>query len=75
MHTFLVYSLTEQHLIEQDQCVSSPLLIKNSLDDNKSFICYVEEPSFVSNLTSKEGPYNYSEMMVVLEGPAWKIST
>jgi len=72
MHTFIVYNLSEQHLIDDTQCAQSPLLIKNSLDNTKSFICYVTKPSFVDNLTTKQGPYNYSEMMIVLEGADWK---
>ena len=72
MHMFLVYNLSEQHLIDGNQCVLSPLFQKKSLDSTKSFICYITEPSFISNITTKEGPYNYSEMMVVLEGPEWK---
>lgn len=72
MHTFLVYNLTEQHLIDASKCVESPLRIRNSLDNSKSFICYTTEPNFVSSLITKEGPYNYSEMMVVLEGSEWK---
>lgn len=74
MHTFLVYNLSEQHLIDNTQCSPSPLFMKNSLDGTKSFICYILEPDYINNITTKQGPFDYSEMMVVLEGSEWKIN-
>ena len=70
---FLIYELNDSDKIDMTQCISnSPLLIKNSLDNTKSFICYDTTPSFVNQLTNTQGPYNYSEMMSVLESADWK---
>lgn len=70
---FLIYELSDSDKIDMNQCISnSPLLIKNSLDNTKSFICYDITPLFVNQLTNTQGPYNYSEMMSVLEGTDWK---
>jgi hypothetical protein len=70
---FLIYELSDSDKIDMTQCISnSPLLIKNSLDNTKSFICYDTTPSFVNQLTNTQGPYNYSDMMYVLEGADWK---
>lgn len=76
MHSFIVYNINEQSKIVVDECYSpSPLKIRQSLDGTKSFICYVDEPSFLDILTTKEGPYEYGEMMSVLEHPEWKINS
>lgn len=73
MHTFLIYNLSEQNLIDENECVPSPLKIRDTKIDNRSFICYTNPPSFLDTLTTKEGPYEYGEMMSILEQPEWKI--
>jgi hypothetical protein len=75
MHTFLIYNLSEQNLIDENECVPSPLKIRNTKTDNRSFICYTNPPSFLDTLTTKEGPYEYGEMMSILEQAEWKINS
>jgi hypothetical protein len=42
------------------------------VDQNKTFVKWNgTTPSFVDNLTTKEGPYTHSEMLTILATPEW----
>lgn len=46
--------------------------IRKSIDETKSFIKWDgEQPSFVSDLTTSEGPYTHSQILEILAGEAW----
>lgn len=46
--------------------------LRKSVDETKTFIKWDgDNPSFVSNLTGTEGPYNHSEILDILSGEEW----
>jgi hypothetical protein len=46
--------------------------MRKSIDNTKTFVKWDEEiPQCVSNLTTKEGPYTYEEMLEILATEAW----
>ena len=47
--------------------------VRKSVDGTKSFVKWNGEtiPSSVDALTTKEGPYTYDEILVILAGPEW----
>jgi len=46
--------------------------VRKSVDESKTFIKFDGEyPEFLDNLISKDGPYNYSEIINILSGTAW----
>lgn len=47
--------------------------VRKSLDEIKTFVKWDGEttPPSVSSLTTKEGPYNYDEIITILSGPEW----
>ena len=47
--------------------------VRKSLDKTKTFVKWEGEimPSSVDNLTTKEGPYTYSEICTILSGTDW----
>ena len=49
--------------------------IRKSLDGTKTFIKYESgsNPTFLGSLTTKEGPYTYSQMLNILTGSFWSI--
>lgn len=48
--------------------------IRKSIDETKSFIKWDgEQPSFVSDLTTSDGPYTHSQILEILAGEAWTV--
>ena len=71
---FLILSVSELHLVDFSQVLeTSQETVRKSVDDTKTFIKWDGdvEPSFMSNLTSKEGPYSYDEIKNILLSNEW----
>jgi hypothetical protein len=46
--------------------------LRKSIDNTKTFVKWDgETPEFVNSLTTKEGPYTYSEILNILSTPQW----
>jgi len=47
--------------------------VRKSIDETKTFVKWDGNviPSSVDSLTTKEGPYTYTEMITILNGPEW----
>ena len=46
--------------------------LRKSVDGTKSFVKWDgEQPEFVSELTTLEGPYTYTEILDILSAPEW----
>ena len=46
--------------------------VRKSVDETKTFVKWDGTmPTCVSNLTTKEGPYTYDEILVILSTPEW----
>ena len=70
---FLIFNLSEINLIDFSQVLeTSASSVRISVDGTKTFVKWEgDTPSFVSSLTTKEGPYTYSEMLVLLNNSEW----
>jgi hypothetical protein len=46
--------------------------VRKSVNETKTFVKWDGTiPSCVNNLTTKEGPYTYDEILVILSTPEW----
>ena len=70
---FMIFSITELDQIDFTQVhETSANTIRKSIDNTKTFVKWDEEiPQCVSNLTTKEGPYTYEEMLEILATEVW----
>ena len=71
---FMIFNVSEVDSIDFDTVLeTSPETLRRSLDGTKSFVKWDGEtvPPSVDALTTKEGPYNYDEILEILAGPEW----
>tara|TARA_B100001094_G_C17795968_1_gene606704 strand:+ start:460 stop:702 length:243 start_codon:yes stop_codon:yes gene_type:complete len=70
---YLIIQSSELSKVDFSQVLeTSTSTVKKSLDETKTFIKWEgDTPSFVSNLTSTEGPYTHSEIRNILDTDAW----
>ena len=70
---FAIFSLTEIDKINFTQVLeTSADTLRVSTDGSKSFVKWDgEQPEFVSELTTLEGPYTYTEILDILSTPEW----
>lgn len=71
---FLIFNVSELPLIDFSQVLeTSPSTVRKSSDGTKTFVKWDSdsEPTFVSNLTTKEGPFTYSEILSILSTSEW----
>lgn len=70
---FMIFSVTELDQIDFTQvCETSIDTVRNSVDQTKTFVKWDgTTPECVANLTTKEGPYTYEEILVILATPEW----
>lgn len=70
---FMIFNLSEIDKIDFSQVLeTSKDTLRKSLDNTKTFIKWEGTiPSSVFNLTTKEGPYTYQEILTILSSPFW----
>ena len=71
---FAIFSLTEIDKIDFTQVLeTSADTLRVSTDGSKSFVKWDGgvAPEFVSELTTLEGPYTYTEILDILSGAEW----
>ena len=70
---FAIFSLTEIDKIDFTQVLeTSADTLRKSVDESKTFVKWDgEQPEFVSELTTFEGPYTYTEILDILSTPEW----
>ena len=70
---FMIFSVTELDQIDFTQvCETSEETVRKSVDGTKTFVKWDGvTPECVANLTTKEGPYTYEEILVILATPEW----
>ena len=74
MMTYIIFSVIELDKVDFTKVLeTSADTVRKSNNGLKTFVKWEgETPNFVSNLETKEGPYNYEEIIAVLEGSEWK---
>jgi len=70
---YLIIQSSELSKVDFSQVLeTSASTVRKSIDETKTFIKWEgDTPSFVSNLTSTEGPYTHSQIMTILDTDAW----
>jgi hypothetical protein len=70
----MIFSTTELNQIDFTQvCETSIDTVRKSTDESKTFIKWDDEeiPTCVENLTTKQGPYTYEEILEILSTEEW----
>lgn len=70
----MIFSVSELDTIDFTQVLeTSTETVRKSVDQTKTFVKWdgLTIPDCVSNLTTKEGPYTYEEILTILATPEW----
>ena len=70
---FMIFNVSELNQIDFTKvCETSAETVRKSVDETKTFVKWDGEmPDCVNNLTTKEGPYTYEEILAILATPEW----
>lgn len=71
---FMIFSTSETGSVDYNEVLeSSAETLRLSVDGSKTFVKWDSEtiPTSVANLTTKEGPYTYEEIVTILTGSFW----
>ena len=70
---YMIFNISEVNQIDFNTVLeTSAQTIRVSVDGTKSFVKWDGDmPECVSNLTTKEGPYNHDEILAILSGTDW----
>lgn len=70
---FMIFSITELDQINFTQVLETSMeTVRKSVDGTKTFVKWEgETPECVDNLTTKEGPYTYEEILEILATEEW----
>ncbi len=71
---FMIFNVSELSNIDFSQVLETSIdTVRKSIDSAKTFVKWDGNiiPSSVDSLTTKEGPYTYTEMITILNGPEW----
>jgi hypothetical protein len=73
---YMIFNVSELPNINFEEVLeTSSESIRKSVDKQKTFVKWEGAvPSCLLSLTTKEGPYNTSEMVVIMNSPDWKRS-
>jgi hypothetical protein len=73
---YLIFSVDELTLVNFDEVLETSIdTVRKSIDGTKTFVNWVgDTPSFVDNITTKEGPYTYDEILEILSTADWTVS-
>ena len=71
---FMIFNVSELPNIDFTQVLeTSEETVRKSVDQTKTFVKWDGEmPECVSNLTTKEGPYTYEEILTILSTSEWE---
>ena len=70
---FMIFNVSELNVIDFTQVEETSInTVRKSVDGTKTFVKWDgATPDCVNNLTTKEGPYTYEEMLTILATPEW----
>ena len=74
---FMIFNVSELDSINFSEVEEDSInTVRKSTDETLTFVKWDSEniPPSVQSLTTKEGAYNYDEMLVILETPVWSIA-
>ena len=70
---FMIFNVSELPNIDFTKVLeTSEETVRKSVDETKTFVKWDGEmPECVSTLTTKEGPYTYDEILIILSTSEW----
>jgi hypothetical protein len=70
---FMIFAVSELGQIDFSQVLETSIdTVRKSVDELKTFVKWDGVmPECVTNLTTKEGPYTYEEILQILSTPVW----
>lgn len=70
---FMIFNVSELNIIDFTEVQeTSADTVRKSVDGSKTFVKWDGDmPQCVNDLTTKEGPYTYEEILVILSTPEW----
>lgn len=70
---YIIFNVSELPLVNFNEVLETSVdTVRKSVDKTKTFVKWNgNQPSFVNNLTTKEGPYTHSEILNILSTPEW----
>jgi hypothetical protein len=70
---FMIFNVSELNQIDFNTVLETSVdTIRKSVNETKTFVKWDGTmPTCVSNLTTKEGPYTYEEILTILSTPEW----
>jgi hypothetical protein len=70
---FMIFNISELTQIDFTQVIeTSEETVRQSIDNTKTFVKWDGiTPECVEDLYTKEGPYNYDEILLILTTPEW----
>lgn len=71
---FMIFNVSELSTINFNEVLeTSAETVRKSVDGTKTFVKWdgIAIPPSVEALTTKEGPYTYSEILAILNTPEW----
>jgi len=71
---FMIFNLSELDQIDFTQVLETSIdTVRKSVDQTKTFVKWegTTIPASVEALTTKDGPYTYDEILVILQTPEW----
>lgn len=71
--SYMIFNVSELDKIDFTQVLETSVeTVRKSVDGTKTFVKWDDnEPLFISELTTKEGPYTYSEILTILNTEEW----
>lgn len=72
-NTYMIFNVSELEQIDFTQVKETSIdTVRKSIDGTKTFVKWEgETPQCVVDLTTKEGPYTYEEILAILATPEW----
>jgi hypothetical protein len=73
MNTYIIINMTEIGLVDFNEILeTSEATLRLSVNSLQTVLKWGgDEPSFVSSLSSYDGPYTHSEILTIMATPAW----
>ena len=71
--SYMIFNVSELDQIDFSTVLeTSAHTVRKSVDETRTFVKWENEmPECVSGLTTKEGPYNHSEILAILSTEEW----
>jgi hypothetical protein len=73
---FMIFNVSEIDKINYSQTLTtSNQSLRMSVDGTKTFVKWEGEnvPEFLNEFTTKEGPYNFEQMLTIIESSEWTV--